>query len=85
MPRLGADARAHRALQVAAGREVETDDLTRKPQPPSQQPVWWDIYRAALKAIWLGEVEAADEREAIEKAAEQFKVPPTKLIAVKRQ
>jgi len=27
----------------------------------------WDVYRQAYKAIWLGTVEATDEREAIEK------------------
>jgi membrane-bound lytic murein transglycosylase B len=70
---------------MAAGREVERDDLTRKPQPPSQEPVSWDIYRAAAKGKLLGTVEAADEREAIEKAAEQFNVPATKLNAVRRQ
>jgi hypothetical protein len=31
----------------------------------------------------LGEVEATDEREAIEKAAEQFKTDRRKLIAVR--
>jgi hypothetical protein len=33
--------------------------------------------------IRLGEVEATDEREAIEKAAEQFKTDARKLIAVR--
>jgi hypothetical protein len=55
-------------------------DVARKPEPPSQ-PATWTIYRAAKKAIRLGEVEATDEQEAIEKAAEQFKVQATKLIA----
>ena len=54
--------------------------MARKPEPPSQ-PATWTIYRAAKKAIRLGEVEATDEQEAIEKAAEQFKVQGTKLIA----
>jgi hypothetical protein len=48
------------------------------------QSIWWDIYPAVPKAIRLGEVEAADEREAIEKAAEQFKQDPAKLIVVRR-
>jgi hypothetical protein len=29
----------------------------------------WDVYRQAHKAIWLGTVEATDERDAIEKVA----------------
>jgi hypothetical protein len=51
--------------------------MTPKPQPPLR----WDIYRAAAKARWIGAVEAADEREAIEKAAEEFKIDASKLIA----
>jgi hypothetical protein len=33
----------------------------------------------------MGEVEASDERAAIEKAAEQFKVPATKVMATRRR
>jgi hypothetical protein len=54
----------------------------RETQSPSQ--LIWDIYSTAGTAIRLGEVVAADEHEAIEKAAEQFKQPATKLIALKR-
>jgi len=53
--------------------------VVRKPQTP--QPMKWAIYKVAAKQIWLGEIEATDEAEAIEKAAEQFKVPATKLMA----
>ncbi len=56
--------------------------MAKKPEPP--QPISWSIYRAAHKAIWIGEVEAPDEAAAIEKAAEQFKVPATKLMATRR-
>jgi hypothetical protein len=35
-------------------------------------------------AIRLGEVEATDEADAIEKAAEQFQQDPAKLIVVRR-
>jgi hypothetical protein len=55
-------------------------DVARKVQPTSQ-PATWTIYRAAKKAVRLGEVEATDKQEAIEKAAEQFKVQATKLMA----
>ncbi len=50
--------------------------MARKVQPTSQ-PATWTIYRAAKKAIRLGEVEATDKQ----KAAEQFKVQATKLMA----
>jgi hypothetical protein len=33
----------------------------------------------------MGEVEASDERAAIEKVAEQFKVPATKVMATRRR
>jgi hypothetical protein len=39
-------------------------DAVRRSQPPLQ-PAIWTIYRAAKKAVRLGEVEATDEREAI--------------------
>jgi hypothetical protein len=58
--------------------------VARKPQEPPQ-PVRWTIHRAAKKAVWVGEVEAVDEREAIQKAAEQFKMPATKLMATPRR
>ena len=51
--------------------------MTQKPQSLLR----WDIYKAAAKARWIGIVEAIDEREAIEKAAEEFKTEASKLIA----
>ena len=57
--------------------------MARKPQPPGQ-PAAGIIYRATKKGVRLGEVEATDEREAIEKAATEFKQDPAKLIAVQR-
>ncbi len=55
--------------------------MSRKPQPPPQTTSW-AIYRAVHRAAWLGTVEAVDEADAIEKAAEKFKEDPAKLIAV---
>lgn len=57
--------------------------MAKKPAPAKQ--IIWDVYRVAAKARPVGTVEAADEREAIEKAAEQFKQPATKLMAVRRR
>jgi hypothetical protein len=45
----------------------------------------WDIYPAVGKAIRVGEVEAIDEREAIEKAAEKFQQNPAILIVMRRR
>ena len=44
-----------------------------------------DVYKAAAKARPVGTVKAADADEAIEKAAKEFKVIVSKLIAVPRQ
>jgi hypothetical protein len=59
--------------------------VARKPQAPPPQPATWTIYKVAAKQTRLGEVEAADEREAVEKAAKEFGQHATKLIAVRRQ
>jgi hypothetical protein len=44
----------------------------------------WTIYKLAAKRVWIGEIEAAHEGEAIEKAAKEFRKHPTKLIAVRK-
>jgi hypothetical protein len=60
--------------------------MAKKPNEPQPTPLrLWSIHRVAHKAIRIGEVEAADERVAIEKAAEQFKLPATKLMATRRR
>jgi hypothetical protein len=56
--------------------------MTKKPPPP--QPIIWSIFKIAATQTWLGTVEAADEREAIEKAAAIFQQSPAKLMAVRR-
>jgi hypothetical protein len=67
---------------------VNTAGMPKRSSPHEPQPAplpLWIIHRVAHKAIWIGEVEAADERAAIEKAAEQLKVPATKLMATRRR
>ena len=56
-------------------------DMSRKPQQPPQRTKW-HVYKLAAKRQWVGEIEAVDEREAIEIAAKEFKQPAKKLIAV---
>jgi len=56
--------------------------MAKKAEPP--KPTTWTIYKIAAKAVRLGTVEAADEATAIEKAAAEFKVPATRLMAVRR-
>jgi len=62
------------------GRHAE--DAEQAQTPP---PAVWSIYKLAAKQRWLGLVEATDEAAAIAKAAEQFRVPAMKLMAVKRR
>jgi hypothetical protein len=74
------------ALPMPGGQLLETVALQRdNPKTETRsQPVCWDIYPDVPKAIRLGEVEAADEREAIEKAAKRFQQDPAVLIVVRR-
>jgi hypothetical protein len=41
----------------------------QSPNPQASPLSSWDVYRQAHKAIWLGTVEATDERDAIERVA----------------
>jgi hypothetical protein len=56
--------------------------MPRKPQQPPQRTKWHLYYKFAARREWVGEIEAVDEREAIEIAAKEFKQPAKKLIAV---
>jgi hypothetical protein len=70
-----------------AGRAVCCTNVPKEPRKP-QPPPWlttWTIYKVAAKQMRLGEVEAADEREAIEKAAKEFNVITSRLLAVRRR
>jgi hypothetical protein len=54
---------------------------------PNAMPVVrfaWDVYRAAARARWVGQVIASDADEAIEAAAVEFGTDVRKLIAVRR-
>jgi hypothetical protein len=47
--------------------------------------VWWSPGSASgTKAVWLGDVEATSEAEAIKMGAEKFGQPKEQLIAAKR-
>jgi hypothetical protein len=45
----------------------------------------WHVYKLAAKRQWVGEIEAVDEREAIEIAAKEFKQSAKKLMAVRQR
>jgi hypothetical protein len=60
--------------------------MSRKWQPPPQPTkTKWHVYKLAAKRQWVGEIEAVNEREAIEIAAKEFKQPAKKLMAVPRR
>src|SRR5258707_15328686 len=60
-------------------------DMPRKPQqPPQPTKTKWHVYKLAAKRQWVGEIEAVDEREAIEIAAKEFKQHASKLVAVRK-
>jgi hypothetical protein len=57
--------------------------MAEKPGPLPELAAW-SVYKIAKKAAWLGIVEVPDKTTAIEKAAVEFKVPTSKLLAVRR-
>jgi hypothetical protein len=57
----------------------------QSPDPQASPPSSWDVYRQAHKAIWLGTVEATDERNAIEKVANERNIPANRLIATRHR
>jgi len=59
--------------------------MSRKPQQPPKRTKWHVYYKFAARREWVGEIEAADEREAIQIAAKEFKQPANKLVAVQRR
>jgi hypothetical protein len=74
------------ALPLPEGPLLETAALRRddRKKETRSQPIWWDIYPAVPKAIRLGEIEAANKRQAIEKAAKRFQQDPAILVVVRR-
>jgi hypothetical protein len=62
----------------------EHASMTTQPTEPPR-PTRWNIYRVAGTARRHGTVEAASPTEAIQKAAELFKIIASRLIAVERR
>jgi hypothetical protein len=61
---------------------VDTYRMAKKPEPP--KPISWNVYNVApaKPSGWRGQ--APDEAAAVEKGAREFKVPATKLMAIRR-
>ena len=58
--------------------------MAKKPELEQAKPTSWTIYKVAAKLRPLGFVEAINADEAIEKGAVEYKVPGSKLIAIRR-
>jgi hypothetical protein len=56
--------------------------MAKKPEP--QHLPLFSVYKLAAKAIWICTIEAANEHDAIEKAATERNIPANRLIAVRR-
>lgn len=54
--------------------------MARDPKPLLR----WSILILRAKAVWLGDVEATSEAEAIKTGAEEFNQPKERLMAVRR-
>jgi hypothetical protein len=59
-----------------------SNDNSRNPPPMPRYA--WDVYRAAARARWVGQVIAHSADAAIEEAAVEFNTDAWKLIAVRR-
>jgi hypothetical protein len=56
--------------------------MVNKPKP--QLLPTFDVFRVAHKDIWLGTVQASDERDAIERGARERDIPSAWSIARRR-
>jgi len=59
-------------------------DLGSKTGSGRSPPVRWSILILRAKAVWMGDVEATSEAEAIKIGAEKFGQDAKRLIAVRR-
>ncbi len=69
------------------GRRPDTAAMPKHPSPSQPEPpqTTWTIYKFASRLQWLGTVQATDKREAIEKAAKEFRLDPAKLMAERQR
>jgi hypothetical protein len=65
-------------------------DMSRNPVPSVKHRMMTrarisHVFRVAHKAIWLGTVEATDERDAIERVAKERDIPVARVMATQRR
>jgi hypothetical protein len=54
------------------------------PDPRQPGAPTWNVYKFARRREWLGTVEAPDADAAIEIAAQKFRTPASRLVAIRR-
>ena len=61
--------------------------MPKRPSPSQPEPpqTTWTIYKFGASLKWVGTVQATDKREAIEKAAKEFRLDPAKLMAERQR
>jgi hypothetical protein len=72
-----------RLRKIARLRRLEDSaPMEHAPATPGKPLLRWSILVLRGKAVWLGDIEAVSEAEAIAKGAEEFKQPKERLMAV---
>jgi hypothetical protein len=66
-------------INLGFGNHVDTCRMTKQQNAPPLSS--FDVFKVASKAIWLATIEATDERDAIERVAEERNLSANKLIA----
>jgi len=61
--------------------------MPKRPSPSQPEPpqTTWIIYNLAQASNGSGTVQATDKRDAIEKAAKEFRLDPAKLMAERQR
>jgi hypothetical protein len=95
--RISFSSRLHGSLETADSNAIRDKHRPAKAVPgpfgricyvgriASAEPVGWSVYTICEQSHWTGaKVEGPDEAAAMERAAAEFKVPATKLMAIRR-
>jgi hypothetical protein len=78
--RTGYIAPSWRSGQSASMKRLRPSNDNKRNPPPMARYVW-DVYRAAARSRWVGQVVAATADDAVKAAAVEFKTDAWKLIA----
>jgi hypothetical protein len=78
---------SQRLIGSSSDRLADTGAMPKRPSPsqPEAPQTTCTIYKFASRLQWLGTVQATDKRDAIEKAAKEFRLDPAKLMAERQR